>query len=214
MGGINTYVKDTGFGSGSDRTTFDSKGQRKSHGEAIGFEDLATSLQGKKLSATNGTAQWDYDRHAAEFDPSGSITTANDKVGGEHQYPHSAKVNGNMYYHMHWIQEDTFANLAAEFTFRYRVSSNGSEETTAWTTVTLTASDTNSVFEYDGETALVQITKLATVDMTGASISALVEWEFTRTDATAGAIFVKYIDPHYEIERDGSNTEYVADEGA
>ena len=204
----------TGFGSGSNRTKFDTKGQRLATGEAVGYEDLATTLQGKKLSLTNGTVQWDYDRHAAEFDPSGSITTNNDKVGGEHQYPHSAQVDGIMHYHMHWVQTDTFANLAAEFTFRYRLSSNGGEETTAWTTVVVEPSDDNSVFEYDGETGLIQITNLAEVDMTGASISALVEWEFTRTDSTAGSLFVKYIDPHYIQDTDGSNVEFVKDEGA
>ena len=184
MPNINTWAKNTGFGSGNDRFTVDSKGQMKLNGEAVGYEDMQTTLQGKKLSYTAGTVQWNFNRHAAKFDPSGSITNNDDKVGGEHQYPHSAKVNGNMYYHIHWIQEDTFANLAAEFTFRYRISSNGGEENLIWTTVVVTPDDTNSIFEYDGEARLVQITKLATVDMTGASISALIEWEFTRTDST------------------------------
>ena len=216
MPNINEYAKTTGFGSGENRTTFDSKGQRMSRGEAAGYEDLVTSLKGKKLSSSTGKVDWNYGRHAAKFQSGGSITNLNDKVGDEHQYPHSAREDGNLYYHIHWIQKDTFANLAdLVFTFRYRVHANGAEEETSWTTVLVTPDASNSLFPYNDEISLVQITKLATVSMAGKGISAMVDWELARTDSSSVPdIYVKYCDPHYLNDTNGSDTEYVKDEGA
>ncbi len=211
---INDYVKNTGFGTGADRTKFDSKGQRKAGGEAVGYEDLATTLGGKLLGAVRGKADWDWDRHAVAFEPGGDITDVKDKVGSEHQYPHGALVDGYMYYHAHWIMTDTYANKPVQFTIRERVNSNGAEESLTWTTTVVEANDTNNVFPYDGETGLIQITVLKAVSMAGASISALIDWEFARTDSESGDVFVKYVDPHYIQDTDGSNTEYVKDEGA
>ncbi len=211
---ISDYMKDTGMGSGSDRTTFDSKGQRKSHGAAVGYEDLATTLGGKLLGEVRGKADWDWDRHAVKFESGGDITDVKDKVGSEHQYPHSAKTDGSMYYHAHWIMTDSYATMPVQFTFRHRIHSNGAEENLTWVTTVVEANDTNNVFAYDGETGLVQITVLKAVDMTGASISAMVDWEFARTDSESGDVYVKYVDPHYINDTDGSNTEYVKDEGA
>lgn len=211
---LNNYPRDVGFGSGNDRTRWDNYGQRKAYGRAVGYEDLSTSLKGKRLSTTTGKVEWDWDRHACKFEPAGDITVKADKVGDEHQYPHSAKEDGAFYYHMHWFQTEDWAQYGGvEFVFRYRVNSNGSEEVTDWTTVTVTPNEINSVFEYNGETSLVQITRLATVDLTGTSISAMVDWEMARTDDSGmGNIYIKYIDPHYIQDTDGSDTEYVKNE--
>ena len=55
------------FGIDPDVTKFDIKGQRRSYGEATGFEDLATTLNGKLLGSTRGKADWDWNRHAVKF---------------------------------------------------------------------------------------------------------------------------------------------------
>jgi len=212
MASIQDFFSNTGVGTGSDRLKIDSKGQIQLEGGATGFEDQTTSLKGKLLASTAGKADWDYDRHAVEFATAGDIAVAGDKVGDENQYAHGAKVDGDVFYHIHWFQTDTYANMPVQFTFRHRLHSNGAEENTSWTTAVVEANDTNSAFTYDGETSLLQITRLATVDMTGASISALIDWELARTDSETGDVYVKYVDPHIELDTIGSNTEYVKDE--
>jgi len=206
---IGDYFKNIGVGAGSDRLKIDEKGQILLEGGASGFEDQTTSLKGKLLASTAGKADWDYDRHACKFQSGGSIATAGDKVGDENQYPHGAKTDGDVFYHVHWFQTDTYANMPVQFTFRWRLHSNGAEEETSWTTAVVEANPTNNAFTYTAETSLLQITRLDTVDMTGASISALIDWEFARTDSETGDIYVKYVDPHVELDTIGSNTEYV-----
>ena len=96
-----------------------------------------------------------------------------------------------------------------QFNIRTRIHSNGTEEDLAWSTTVVEANDTNNIFPYNGENSLIQITRLKAVSMAGMSISAMVDWEFARTDTEPGDVYVRYVDPHYENDTDGSNDEYI-----
>lgn len=65
----------------------------------------------------------------------------------------------------------------------------------------------DSVFTYTSG-ILNQITKLATIDMTDASISSTVQFRLARTDVTVGDIDATFVDAHIEYDMNGSATEY------
>lgn len=174
------------------------------HGDATMWDDLVGSLIGRKLSSVSGKVDYNWSENAIKFQPSGNIATANDRVIFNYQYPHAAKENGNMRLHIHWEQVN--ANKI-EFTVQYRIQSNNASKTTSWTTVTANSSD-DSVFTYPGSGTLNQITELCSVDMTGAGISATVQFRLVRDDSTVGDILGTFIDAHIERDMIGSRTEY------
>jgi hypothetical protein len=176
--------------------------------EAIGiqqvWDDLVNSLIGRRLSSVAGRIDYNYDNNSITMQNNGDIDTANDRLILNLQYPHAAVADGVMNLHVHWEQ---VSSNDIEFTTQYRIQSNGSAKETAWTTV-ISSSVSNSVFPYVSGT-INQITKLATVDLTGAGISATVQFRVARTDSTTGDIEAVFVDAHVKRDMVGSRSEYV-----
>lgn len=168
------------------------------------WDDLVNSLVGRRLFSNTGTIDYDYYENAIKMQPNGNISSTSDRVIFDLQYPHAAVVDGAMNLHVHWFQE---TSNKIEFTVQYRIQKNNQPKTTAWTQV-ISNSDDDSAFTYTSGT-LNQITNLASVDMTGAGISATVQFRFTRTDSTSGNILATFVDAHIERDMIGSREEFV-----
>ncbi len=174
------------------------------HGNATMWDDLAGALIGRRLSSVAGRVDYNWADNSIKMQPSGSITTINDLIIWCYQYPHACKAAGAMKLHIHWEQPNSNKVV---WTLRYRIQSNNAAKTTDWTEVTAN-SDDDSVFTYSTGT-LNQITELASIDMTGAGISATVQFRLARTDSTATDIDATFIDAHVERDMIGSRAEYV-----
>lgn len=206
MPNINDYVRDTGIGGNTGKVKIDDEGNITLVSTATVWDDVVGSLIGKKLFGTTGTVDYDYEENGIIFQRNGTLADVNDTVVFNLQYPHSARENGTMNLHIHWEQTDTYTSLPVQFSVAYRVQSNGSIKNSIWNDVIV---ETNtSVFPYTTGT-LNQITPLVDVDMTGAGISATVQFKITRSDGNAVAILGTFIDAHVEVDSLGSNDEFV-----
>jgi len=165
------------------------------------WDDIAGSLSGRQLSSTAGKVDYNWAESAITFQSGGDIDADNDVVVFSVQSPHAAKSGSSLHFHIHW--EQTSTNVI-EFTFQYRVQSNGAAKTTAWQTVVVTSA--SNAFPYVSGT-LNQITALATIPITG--LSDVVQCRFARTDATAGDIIATFIDAHFEKDTPGSREQYT-----
>jgi len=193
-------------GTAANNTQVEADGTLKFNGDATTWDDLTGSLIARRLDSTTGRLQYDFDENAIIMQDDGSITNSADTLIFNFQYPHAAKTDGEMRLHIHWEQTSTDD---LEFTVQHRIQNNGAEKTTAWTT-TVVSTNTNNVFTFDGHTTLNQITSLVNVDMTGASISATVQFKVARTDDTGGDdILAVFVDAHVNFDTIGSRTEYA-----
>jgi len=168
------------------------------------WDDLVGSLIARRLESVAGALQYNYDNNSITMNSGGDIALDTDRVIFNFQYPHAAIVDGEMKLHIHF--EQTSANVIA-FTTQYRIQTNGGAKQTAWTTVN-SSSDVDNAFAYVSGT-LNQIVKLATVDLTGAGLSATVQFRVARTDVTVGDIEATFIDAHVKRDSVGSQGEYV-----
>ena len=174
------------------------------------WEDKAYPLVGRRLSSSAGTADNDWDEMAVKFAREGDITDINDLVGVSSEYPHGADEIGFIYPHIHFWQD---ADEAYVFTAAYRIQDNNVAKTTAWTPMTAEVA-TDASFTYVSGT-LNQIVnfhqtdagRTKGIDMTGHSLSATIQFRFTRTDAIAGDILATFFDFHVSYKRLGSATE-------
>ena len=205
---IQTFIKDVGFGLGLNRAKFEDDGTLVFEGDATVYDDLLTSFAGLRLNSVVGKVAYDYNENGVTFKSGVSITTANDIVNLNFQYPHKAKTNGLLNLHIHWEQDDTYANKAIQWSVKYRIHSNNSAKVTTWTTVVVEATDANNAFDYVSGT-LNQITPLVDIDMTGASISSVIQIKLARTDSATGDILGTFCDSHFQIDTLGSRQEYV-----
>ena len=192
------------FGTPPNYSQFESDGTLVAHGDATCWDDLVGALIGRRLSSTAGKVDYDWDENAITMQSGGDIANSADRIVFSYQFPHKAKTNSSLMLHIHWEQTST---NKIEWSGQYRVQSNNETKTTTWTSFTANSTD-NSVFTYTSGT-LNQITELAEIDMTGASISATVQFRLARTDSTAGDIDATFVDAHYEIDTFGSREEYV-----
>ena len=167
------------------------------------WDDITGSLAGRQLSSVAGKVSYDWAEAAITMEPGGDITVANDRIIFSIQIPHAAKADSTIYLHIHWEQA---AASAYEFTVEYRVQGNGKAKTTTWTPVVVPVA-TNSAFTYVSGT-LNQITSLAAIDLTGAGISATVQFRLVRSDAVTGDIRATFIDCHVEKDTPGSREQY------
>lgn len=205
MPNINDYAESVGFGTGSDRTTFDQYGQMRRQGAATQFDDLEGSITGLKMNTNLGAVDFDWNENCFVFEGGGSITNANDRLIWNIQKLHKIKIDSNLHYHLHYRQPD---DVVRTFTLQYRLQENGDATTTAWTTVNITTIPANHVFPYtSGE--MNQILLVPAIDWSSLNISGIVNFRLTRTDSDNTDIKVLYIDGHVEIDSDGSNTEYT-----
>ena len=174
------------------------------HGESTVWDDITSSLIGRQLSSTAGKLDYDWEENAIVFNSAGDIAVVNDRLVWSFQYPHAAKTNGEVQLHVHWEQTDT---VAREFTLQYRIQNNGAIKNTTWTTVVVDT-NANNAFTYTSGT-LNQITALKNIDMTGASLSATMQFRLARTDAVAGDIRSTFVDAHVERDTLGSDDPFV-----
>ena len=172
-------------------------------GDATAWDDLRTSLIGRRLNSTAGTVDYDYSENAVVFSGNGGITDTRDTVVFNFQLPHDAKPS-ELRVHMHYEQED---DTNRTFTLRYRIQVNGETKATSWTTVTADTDD--SAFPYPGSGTINNILSIVSIDISNAGLSAVVECQMTRTDTESGAVNVNFIDAHYEKDALGSRSEFV-----
>lgn len=168
------------------------------------WNDLRTSLIGRRLNSTAGTVSYDYTENAVVFAANGGITDSNDTAVWNFQLPHNVAFT-TFRIHMHFEQEDATNRT---FTLRYRIQSNGEAKTTAWTTVTADTDD--SAFTYTSGT-LNQILSIVSIDISsGVGLSDIIQCQMTRTDSQSGTVKVTFVDAHYEIDQiGGSDSEFV-----
>ena len=180
-------------------------GSLRYYGDATVWEDIVGDIMSKKLYATTGKIDYDWDENAITFQPGGDITSKSDRLQFNIQYPHRAKTDGEFRFHLHYFQPDDTARV---FTLKYRIQSNNSAKTTDWTTVTATCG-TDDVFTYPGSGDFNQILAFPAIDFSGASISSTLQCMLARTDSLSDNVQITFADAHYEIDSDGSRTEYV-----
>ena len=201
---IGDYVKNTGFGTGLNRAKFEADGTLKFEGDSSVWDDITGSLIGKSLSSTAGQVDYNWAENSIIFNSGGDIATEADCINFNIQNPHATKVNSIIDFHIHWWQTDA---VAREFTIEHRIQNNGQLKTEAWTQ-NIVSTQADAKFTYTSGT-LNQISDLVAIDMTGASISATVQFRIARTDAVAGDVEVTFADVHVEKDTLGSRQEYV-----
>ena len=205
MPNINEYVKNTGFGSGNNTTTFDTKGQMQHHGEATQWDDIVGDAFGRKLNSSTGKLDYDWSENNLKFQSGGDITKSADRLVWNVQKMHKVKTDSELRYHIHFEKSD---NTVRTFTLQYRIQGNGEEKTTSWTTLTTTTEPVNEVFPYSGGT-LNQIVKFPPIDWSDVILSSTVNFRLARTDSESGDVHVSFVDGHVEVDSDGSNEEWV-----
>ena len=202
--GVAKPVSKTGDITGGDYLEVEADGTDVRHGDATLWDDLTGALISQRLSSTAGKLDYDYDENAITMQSGGNPALATDRLMFNYQFPHAARVDSSLKMHVHWEQ---VSSNKIECKLQYRIQSNNSAKTTSWTTIDTNSVD-NSVFTYVSGT-LNQITEVGSIDMTGAGISATVQFRLTRFDATAGDILATFVDAHVERDMIGSRQEYV-----
>ena len=168
------------------------------------WDDIQSSLLGRRLYSTVGIVDYDYTENAIVFGDGGDITDLNDRIGWNVQFPHAAKLGTSIYPHLHFWQ-DRSDNV--EFTLRYRVQSNNSAKVTSWTVLTADFNN-NLAFSYSSGT-LNQIISFGAISMSGATISSTIQFQLTRTDNLGGTVSVTFADIHVEMDSFGSRQEFI-----
>ena len=182
-----------------------SSGHLSLTGAATTWEDLREPLNGDNLYTNPGKADYDWTELAVTFDPSGNIAVDGDVVTQVYQLPHSCKLNSILKLHIHWWQTDS---TTRQFTWQYRLQNQGTLKTAAWSANINVDTNSNNAVAYTSGT-LNQITRLGDIDITGLSLSSMVQIKLTRTDAVVGKLYATYLDLHYEVDSFGSNSEYT-----
>jgi hypothetical protein len=191
------------FGTPPDYTEFEDDGTLVQYGNATTWEDIQTSLIGRRLASPSGIVAYDYTEAAIVWSGNGTVTNDNDCVIWAIQTPHKAKMDF-FNVHMHWEQVNSVIHT---WDLQYRIQSNGAAKTSAWTTVSRSTGGSYDAFTYTSGT-LNQITRLAEIDVSGASISSVLQFRLTKSAGT-GSIRTTFVDSHYEADALGSNEEYV-----
>ncbi len=177
------------------------------------WDDKAYALLGRRLTSNQGKVDYDYNELAVKFQADGDIANNNDLIIVNGEYPHSADENGFIYPHLHFWQT---SNDVLEWTLEYRIQDNGVDKTTAWNTMTATVSGAagdNIAFNYASGTLnqLVWFKEngVKGIDMTGHSLSATIQFKFTRTDSNSSDVLGFFFDYHWPRKRLGSKHEIV-----
>jgi len=184
------------------------------NGTATVWKDMIMGLFGKRLASTAGKVDYDYDENAIKFQPSGVITTTNDRVGGNQEINHEFKVGTSITFspHIHWWQQVTSnAVLPIVFTMRWRLQLNGSAKATSWTSITADAGaggDDQTDFTSESDGLYNQITVFDDIVIT-CDISDTIQIQMTRTDAQAGNVMAYFLDLHGEVDSKGSDSEWA-----
>lgn len=183
-------------------------------GTSTVWKDMIMGLFGRRLYVTSGAVDYDYDENAIVFQPSGSLSNINDRIGGNQEINHEFKVGVNITFkpHIHWWQQVTSNTVKPiVFSLRYRLQRNNAAKTTAWTTITASAgAGGDDIFDFTGESDGLynQITAFNDITFT-CGISDTLQIQLTRTDSETGNVSATFIDVHGEIDSDGSDETYT-----
>lgn len=181
-------------------------------GEATCWRDMVFDVFGQRLNSTAGKVDYDFDENAIVFSPSGSISTAADRVGGNQEINHEMLVGNSITFkpHIHWWQPVASGAVGAiVFTLRYRLQRNNTEKTSSWTTITCEAgSGGDDLFDFTGEAdgSYCQISRFDDITVT-CGISDTFQVQMTRTDSVSGDVSVFFIDIHGQVDSFGSEAE-------
>ncbi len=192
------------LGTSSGYTEVQKNGTLVAKGDATCWDDITGSLVARRIEYGTGKLNYNYANNSISIDKNGSITNSADTLIFNFQIKHNAKLDSIMSLHIHYEQEST---TDREFTVKYRIQKNGQSKETLWVT-TVIPIIANNVFSYTSGT-INQIAKLVNVDLTGANISDMVQFQLCRTDSNSGILEATFIDAHYEIDSLGSRQEFV-----
>lgn len=178
-------------------------GTPRLRGNSTVYRDMVADLFGRQLSTTAGKVDYNHDENTLDFQSGGSITNANDRVGGNQEINHDMVVGNSVVFkpHIHWFQGSA---TACELTLRYRVQRNGQQKETSWTPITLTVGS-SEVYPYSSGT-VVQISSFPTIT-TDCGISDTIQFQMARTDSLGGTMSVFFFDIHAGIDALGSDEE-------
>jgi len=192
-------------------TNINSLYPNRRNSDDVVWDDLLGSLVARRLETTTGRLQYNFENNSIIMQNGGDPTKKADRLIFNYQVPHRMLLGvpgtSEFRLHLHWEQE---TSNKIEFQVDYRIQNNGSAKITAWTTV-LSDSDNDSIFPYVGGT-MNQLTRLATVDLSGADVnlSSTVQFRVTRTDVTTGDVQAVFVDAHFPIYSLGSREEFSA----
>ena len=207
MPNINTYARDTGFGTGTDRTKFTDRGVMVMEGNARVWDDHTGDLTNATLTSNNTLVAQNFAEGGVEFSPSGDIDDDDKCITMVVQKEHKVANASSAHFHVHVDQTSGTDDI--QFAMKYRIQGNGEEKTTAWSTTETFSILTSNVFTFDGHTSLNQILLLCEIDLSAVMISSNIELKIARTDAVVGNIRATFIDGHFFIDSMGSDQEFV-----
>jgi len=206
MGGINEYVRDVGFGSGSDRTKFTDRGVMIMEGNARVWDDHTGDLTNANLTSNNTLVAQNFTEGGVDMSPSGDVDDDDKCITMIVQKKHAVAVASSAHFHVHIDQVSATDDI--QFGMKYRIQGNGEEKTTSWSSEETFSVLTDNVFTFDGHTSLNQIILMCEIDLSSVMISSNIEIKFARTDAVSGDIRVSFMDGHFLFDMIGSDDEY------
>jgi len=164
----------------------------------VRWDDLSVGATATKIGANN-KPDFDYTNIGLLFPQNDPL----EKVYMTFQMSHKKKLGTPIRLHVHFVQTS-----AAKPVFRadIRFYNNGGQ------VVSFASIDTNGSTAFPWTTgSLLNIIMFPDVAApAGETLSANFDVILYRTDnAVAGDVLVKYVDAHYQIDTDGSQTEYV-----
>jgi hypothetical protein len=173
----------------------------------VGWDDLTNSISGRKLTASTGLVDTNWDNSSVTFNPGADIDKRNERILIGLQKMHSMpEPGGEMRLHIHW-EQTTSDNII--WTVQYRIQNTGGIKTDSWTTPENFESNTHNIFPYTDGTTLNQITKLCTVDLTGTNLSSTVQFRIARTDNVNMDVEATFVDAHINTDQPrGSREEF------
>ncbi|WP_372754257.1 hypothetical protein [Mariniflexile sp.] len=200
----------TRFGDGTNNTYIGSDGSLSFEGTATRFDDLkvpVNTVQIKKTDITDVEYDVFKDNTAALFFPYNKEPSVVFSV----QLPHGWKEGSTIYPHVHWSSKSDVGSNTVVWALEYTWTNVGAvfPNTTTVSGSTLVPSNGGSVSAYEHA-----ITPLGAIDGTGKEISSMLMCRLYRYTTNASDTFNDYvalleIDFHYEIDSDGSRTEYA-----
>lgn len=180
------------------------------NGTSTVWKDMVWDIFGKRLYTTAGKVTYDYVENCIVFKPGGNIAIADDRIGGNQEINHEFKIGTVTFYpHIHWWQQVTSKTvLPVRFALDYRLQSNGSAKTTAWTSIEVSAGNSSDVYDFKAvpDGLYNQITCFPPITVT-CGLSDTFQIRFARPDSEAIDVSVYFIDFHGEVDSDGSETE-------
>ena len=187
------------FGGSENHSEFENDGTLHNIGDATTWDDFSVPLTRDKQGQSTKP---DYD-----FTNLGLLFPQNDDSEIVYlvvQMPHRKKMNSDVKLHIHYIQAGA---VKPTFKIDYKFYNNGEIVPGDWTTIS-TADGNKGIFTY-GSGSMLQIATFPAVSLTDELISANLDMKLYRDDNdVSGDIITKYIDFHFEIDMQGSRSEF------